>query len=104
MARKTQAFHPITVWAEVDGRTQRFEVHKGTPSRVYKKSHTSGALRRVKEEKVLVAVAKALRKGVDSKREAEEAELKRKRGRMARFFRWVGALAYRTWHSVFPSR
>ena len=102
MARK--AFHPITVWAEIDGRTQCFEIHKGAPSRVYMKAHASGALQRVKEEKILIAVAKALRQGVDSKRNAEEAEIKRKRGRKARFFRWIGRMINRTLHSAFPIR
>ena len=71
--------HPVTVYAEIEVSgemvDQRFEIHKGTPSRVYKKSHTSGALRRVKDEETLLVVAKALRKGVDSKRKAEEAEV-----------------------------
>ena len=96
--------HPVTVWAEVDGENQRYEVHKGTPSRVYLKSKTSGALRRVKEEKVLWAVARALRAGVDSKRRAEEAEVKRKQGARARFFRWIGMMVNRILQSAFPTR
>lgn len=100
--------HPVTVYAEIEVSgemiDQRFEIHKGTPSRVYKKSHTSGALRRVKDEETLLVVAKALRKGVDSKRKAEEAENKRKKGWRARFFRWVGGWFYRVVQTAFPTR
>ena len=97
-----RVYHPV----EVDAAGQTFEIHTGNPGkpRVYRKTR-GGSLRRVPDtDPVLMEVAKAFRDGVDKKKAAEERELKRKSGRMARLFRWVGALLARMWLAILPKR
>jgi len=97
-----RAYHPI----QVDAAGETFEIHIGNPGkpRVYRKSE-KGPIRRVpNNDPILLEVAKAFRKGIDEKKAAEERELARKRGRISRFFRWIGAMLAKAWLSLFPRR
>jgi len=97
-----RVYHPV----EVDAAGETFEIHMGAPGkpRVYRKTK-GGTVRRVRnDDPVLMEVAQAFREGVDKKKAAEAREVARKQGRVARFFRWVGALLARLWFSLLPKR
>lgn len=96
-------YHPVTVTVPGEG---AFEIHMGAPGkpRIYRKAD-GGALRRVKnDDPVLVDVATAFREGVDKHKAVADKEDKRRRGRVARFFRWVGGWLARVWYSLLPKK
>jgi len=95
-----RVYHPISV--DVEGQAFQIQKGHGRQARVYRKL-SSGALQRVQnDDPVLVTVATAFRKGVDEHKAAAEKEEKRRRGWVARSFRWIGALLARWWFSLFP--
>lgn len=88
-------YRPVIVDVEDEG---TFEIHLGRPGkpRVFRQ-RTNGVQRVDDDDPVLPKVAKALREGVDARKEFEEEE-ERKRGRWTyRVGRKIGAWATAVW-------
>lgn len=80
----------------------RFEVHLGQPGKPKVYRRVGSSVRKVTDEETLQRVAVAMREGVDRRKAALERERERKRGRLYRFFRWLGRMAARVWYSLMP--
>ena len=98
----TRAFRPVEVMVD----DEPYYIHTGghRHARIYRRLK-DGSLRRVEgSDPVLLKIAAQLRADVDAHKAASEKDDKRRRGRIARFFRWIGSLLARAWFAMLPPR
>jgi len=91
-----------------DGKTTTYHVHKGSRPGLpliyrWSNDHAVRVKYRDRNDPEVVAIAKALREGVDKRKAAEAYEKKRRAGWWFRFTRWFGRLFGKAWYSTIPT-